>query len=742
MEKKDDIDNKIINEIKECFSEIDSKLNKEEEDKSNYEITEYFLINNTWLEKYLSLSKKENIFKELIYFILQKMTLSPHKYIYHYNHNNYLYLNNFKIIPKNLLSNFLSIKYKNNNNDDGKKYNFSKIIFKSSKIIVILEEQLSLEILDKNIVPEYLLCFDKNKNINIEQMVNIYLNEMNLSIPKDSENNIVYEHQINNIKITIVNLEKIIEEENIEKNKLSKDNCNKMNQLWTNKYKFQIDKQLNEITNKYNFDFQNQINLNAQILNENLKNQKNKQSKIFEDNYNNSININNKNENIINNNKENNDFEIKGINDNDKGNKISFILDDYIDKNIKINTDNNKDEEKNKNSDKNFNDFLIIDDAKDINNLNSKPLKPLNKEKLNLFISPVLFFLSKINSLIDYFSEMKETIMLYKYVEENTLSEIFLNFLEKLKEEENNEQKKLIFINYSNLILNSISEKNSNKLNKINSPGSILSLFLESLESEQNNLSAYIKGDPSIIDLMVNKKEYDIYNEQEMFQKLINNSLNRKSFIYEKFYIIIKNTKQCKICNMCSYEFQTFPTLDIYLNKSKDILKEDNSDFEMVNTMLCKVSFPDNIAQLLSPTSLKKQISYCKNCGKYNEINFNKYISVLKKYLIINIDRENDPKNEMIFIYPETLDLKNQSKYNINLYQLRGVICKKVNENNYNIDDIDNDISKYFCYFKKSNENKWICFDENYNLYELENNNEIFNFKNVAVLFYSKIEDE
>ena len=46
----------------------------------------------------------------------------------------------------------------------------------------------------------------------------------------------------------------------------------------------------------------------------------------------------------------------------------------------------------------------------------------------------------------------------------------------------------------------------------------------------------------------------------------------------------------------------------------------------------------------------------------YKEIIYNNSIFAVKQYLIVDIDRENDPKNEMIFIYPEILDLRNQSK--------------------------------------------------------------------------------
>ena len=53
----------------------------------------------------------------------------------------------------------------------------------------------------------------------------------------------------------------------------------------------------------------------------------------------------------------------------------------------------------------------------------------------------------------------------------------------------------------------------------------------------------------------------------------------------------------------------------------------------------------------------------------------------------------------MIFIYPETLDLWKHSKCILNLYQLTGVICKKINENNYNINDVDD--GEYVNFFLK-----------------------------------------
>ena len=724
MEIKEESDIKIINQIKECLSEIDLKLTQKEENL-NIEIKEFFLINNTWLEKYFSLIEKENIFKELIYSILEKVNLSPYKYIYHYNQDKYIYLNNLKIVPKNVLSYLLLIKNKNKKDSNQKVYNLSKVIFISSKIIIVFEKELYLEVLNKNFIPEYLICFNKNESMDIEQILTIFIKDMKLNIPKNAQNNTVYDFENKNrIKITIINISLILEEQKKEKNKLSQDNYNKIDQLWLNKYKNKLDNHINEINNKYNLDFKNQLNLNTEILKENLMNQKIEQNKIFNNNYNKIINeIDSK----MNNKEGNNNVEIVDYN------KLSIILDDYIAKN---NNEEKKDikeinNENNKNND-DFHDFLIIDD-KDINQ-NSNKL--LNKKKMNLAIAPVLFFLSKIDYLIEFFEVNKEKINLYKFVYENTLLEKLLNFFEEIKEAQKNNQKET-YIKNSDSILNLLLLKINDKLYKLNSPGDILSLILDNLDTENNILSE----EQSTIDLMNNNKNYDIYNDQEMLQMFINNSISKKSLFYEKFYNILKCTKLCKICNKRSYEYQTFPTLDIYLNKGEPILNEGHSDFEMCNALLCRVCFPKDITQLLSPSYLAKKTEFCRNCEKYNEIIYNKYVFALKEFLIINIDREKDPKNDMIFIYPEKLDLRNESKCIINLYELTGVICKQIKKNNYNINDVENDINYYICYIKNK-ENKWICFDENYNIFELNNHKEIFNFNGASVLLYSKIEDK
>ena len=57
-------------------------------------------------------------------------------------------------------------------------------------------------------------------------------------------------------------------------------------------------------------------------------------------------------------------------------------------------------------------------------------------------------------------------------------------------------------------------------------------------------------------------------------------------------------------------------------------------------------------------------------------------------------------------------------------------------------DDILKENSKYLAYFKMKKNKKWILFDENYKLNELKSTEKVFDFKNVCVLIYAKIEEE
>ena len=693
-------DKLIISEIIKFETECKEKL-KILIDKSPYQIEEYMIINKSWLKKFISLNQKEDLFKDFVYLILKKISFTPRKYLYQNNSKKYEYYNNIRILPKNIIPKLLpliNVEINNNNN-------IEKILLIESKIILILEKENSLEILNEDYYPEYLLNFNENKDINTEKMIDIFIKEMKMQIPECMDaNSIIYDYVTGSkIIITIINLKILLAQEKLNSQKIKEDNSLGMNKLWEDKYKLKIEKNFEDINLKIKADYQKVIDENNENFYKKLKNQVEEQNKIFSEDYQNSvIKLNNLDE------KEN---EEKIIIDKKEEIIEKKILDDY---------------------------FVIVEKNKKLNIMELK-----DKDKICSIFSPVLFCLSQISSLTKYFKENEEIIESYNYVE-NTLTQIFYEFIKRLKnidEEKINLPQKGIFKEHSNLVFNFLASIINENTKIINSPGDLLSFILENLDIEQNKYFQYLSEDESKIELNKNKK-YNIYNEQEMLQKFVDaHSTEQKTFIYEKFHSIIKTSRLCKRCNKCSYNYKSFPTLKIPLVKSKSIISPNQPDYEIINTLICKIVFPENLSQLLSPSynSIKKE--FCENCKNYKEIIYNNNIFATKEYLIINLDREKDPKNEMIFIYPEILDLRKQSKCIINLYELVGVISKKIDDVNNNIDNILEENSNYFSYFKMKKSEKWIFFDENYQLSELKSSEKVFDFKNVCVLIYKKIEE-
>ena len=696
-------DQLIISEIIKFETECKEKL-KIKIDNSLFKIEEYIIVNKSWLKKFISLNQKEELFKDFVYLILKKISFEPRKYLYQNNSKKYEYYNNIRILPKNIVPNLLSLINNENNNSN----NIEKILLIESKIILILEKESSLEILNEDFYPEYLLNFTENKNISTETMIDIFIKEMKMEIPECSdENNIIFDYVTGSkIIITILNLKILLNQEKSNSQKIKDDNSFGMNKLWEEKYKLKIEKNFEDINIKIKNDYQKVIDENNEDFNKKIKNQIEEQNKIFSEDYQKSvIKLNNLNE------QESEEKKEKIIIEKKEENIEKKIFDDY---------------------------FVILEENKKFNIMELK-----DKDKICSIFAPVLFCLSQITSLTEYFKENEEIIESYNYVE-NTLTEIFYEFIKRLKnidDEKINLSQKGIFKEHSNLVFNFLASKKNENTKIIHSPGDLLSFILDNLDSEQNTYFQYISEDESKIELNKNKK-YDIYNEQEMLQKFVDaHSTEQKTFIYEKFHNIIKTSRLCKQCNKCAFNYKSFPALKIPLIRSKSIIGPNQPDFEIVNTLICKIVFPENLSQLLSPSynSIKKE--FCENCKKYNEIIYNNNIFAVKEYLIINLDRENDPKNEMIFIYPEILDLRQQSKCIINLYELVGVISKKIDEVNNNKDNILEENSKYYSSFKMKKNKKWILFDENYQLSELTSNEKVFDFKNVCVLIYTKIEE-
>ena len=708
-EKNENLDDKlIISQIIKFESKIQEKL-KQKIDEDSIKIEEYFIINKSWIKKYISLNQKEELFKDFIYLILKKISFNPHKSFFINESKKYEYYNNIKLIPKDIVPNLSAIINVENN------FILNKVLIIESKIILINKKEDSLEILNEKYNPEYLLDFGENKDIGIEKIINIFIKELKLKIPDNSNaNNIIFNYiTSDNIIIKIINLKIIVNKEQNISDKLREENNMIINKLWEEKYKLKLVKNFDDIDKELKEKYQVQFNLNTENFNQKIKNQIEEQNKIFTENYNKSvIKLNNLKEEDDEEEEKENEKKLEKININKKETNIEKkIFNDYfviIEKNKKF-------------------DFRKIED----------------KDKICSFVSPILFCLSQITLLTQYFKENQEMIELYKFVENNTLTNIFFDFLKRLKnldEDKINLPQKDIFKENSNLVFDFLFQNIDENSNIISSQGDILSEILRNFQKEQDKYFQYISEEENIIELNKDKK-YNIYNEQEMLQKFVDSHASEsKNFIYNKFHTIIKTSRLCKGCNKCSYDYKSCLTLRIPLIKSNSLIGPIHPDYEIYNALINRISLEENISQLLSPSysSIKKE--FCQKCDKYNEVNYNNNIFALKEYLIINIDRENDPKNEMMFIYPEILDLRKQSKVIINLYQLIGVICKQIDEKNDNEENILTENAKYISYFKIDKSNKWIVFDENYKLSELNKNENVFDFRGVSILIYSKID--
>lgn len=363
-------------------------------------------------------------------------------------------------------------------------------------------------------------------------------------------------------------------------------------------------------------------------------------------------------------------------------------------------------------------------------------MNELDKKLLSL-INPVLFFLSQIKPLTDNMFEKAENFKLYKPFQQDLISTIYIDFLTDIKKSINEDKDNFhsIFMKYSELFINTLLISDNN-IDNYKTPGELLSSILKILEEEEEKSSQYIKSlqGCSIMDINEIKKEYNIYSENDMLEKFLKeDNFKHDGFINRMLYNITKINSYCKNCKQTMYNYESNPTLEVFLSKSPPQISEKNSDYEMINTLLSKINFQKDLSSILYPNYFPQNLK-CEKCKKITEGQFTKNIQILKEGFFVNVNREQDPKNEMIFIYDEILDLSSQSNMISNYYQLFGVISKVPNEQNICYED------KYISYFRKGNEDSWVFFDENCELKELEKKELIFDFKGVSLLYYKRVE--
>ena len=113
----------------------------------------------------------------------------------------------------------------------------------------------------------------------------------------------------------------------------------------------------------------------------------------------------------------------------------------------------------------------------------------------------------------------------------------------------------------------------------------------------------------------------------------------------------------------------------------------------------------------------------CKACHEQHDTYVAKDIFITSTIVIININREKDPNNNINFDYPEEFDGKEVINKTLNLpkYELINVIKKVNNEN--------------ISFYKSFTNNQWYAFN-NKKIFSFENKNIIYDNKNAYLLIY------
>ena len=393
----------------------------------------------------------------------------------------------------------------------------------------------------------------------------------------------------------------------------------------------ELDKQFN---NKWAEKFTNEISKLEQIENQsNINDNDNKNiNNLNQINNNNNINeLNqNKNNNLINENKFN-----KNINKNNFDNK-----------NIGNNIEEKEENLRNK----------IID----FNKLKNPPLINITYlQDMNPLINIILLCISNIKYIPDYYLNPTKELKILKKSKEIAnninLNPYFLNYLDQLwksKKKEfcpieiHNVLKKLMLQNYYT-----------------NDAGIIIDYILKKLNEEFNIITKNNN--------IENIEPFEHFDKEKVFKKSLKNFMNIRTYISDIFYSTIKIKKLCQNCKTRpSYYFEFTPIINIYLEENNNIKN---------------LSFENNLQNLLMTKEKNNIKENCIICSSEQTMNVIKEIISFTAVLIIYINRENDPKNNIFFKYPEIFEgnkIINNNKVKMPNYELTAII-KKVQNNNY-----------------------------------------------------------
>ena len=329
----------------------------------------------------------------------------------------------------------------------------------------------------------------------------------------------------------------------------------------------------------------------------------------------------------------------------------------------------------------------IINEKKIINNLltgkRQKPiLQKLDNEPnqtYNSILNPILLLLAnlKIITLFALGQEKDAIIIKMKNLLLTvTPNNIFLFYFMKLMNEMRDTN---IAIPNSKVFHQYLIDflKSEKKEYLCQDPGKIINTILIMIDSQIKLL----KNIPSI---HKNINEYDEESVRKYFEERTNNN---PTFVTTNFSMTLITKEKCAQ-NHTKYSYNQIFAIDLFPKRPE-----------------VEEIVPENLKQVFYfyINDEPKQKEYCQKCKK--ELQINKNIESLKDYLIININRKEDPENKMKIIYPQLLDISTEKKEL--KYELISILMN-INTITANLD------REGLKYINRKNKNNYVLFTKNF----------------------------
>ena len=359
----------------------------------------------------------------------------------------------------------------------------------------------------------------------------------------------------------------------------------------------------------------------------------------------------------------------------------------------------------------------IINEKKIINNLltgkRQKPiLQKLDNEPnqtYNSILNPILLLLAnlKIITLFALGQEKDAIIIKMKNLLLTvTPNNIFLFYFMKLMNEMRDTN---IAIPNSKIFHQYLIDflKSEKKEYLCQDPGKIINTILIMIDSQIKLL----KNIPSI---HKNINEYDEESVRKYFEERTNNN---PTFVTTNFSMTLITKKKCAQ-NHTKYSYNQIFAIDLFPKRPE-----------------VEEIVPENLKQVFYfyINDEPKQKEYCQKCKK--ELQINKNIESLKDYLIININRKEDPENKMKIIYPQLLEISADKKEL--KYELISVLMN-INTITANLD------REGLKYINRKNKNNYVLFTKNFinkKWYKTTENEQNIEFKGKLDNEINKFED-